>query len=374
VFIAKRTVWLGVFLIVACGGVEDSTPGTDAETDSAEDVIDDASADSAEDAIVDSTDSGADSAPDPDSTSGDTASPRLRDLRASIDGPVSTDVDLNGADAVVHIPVASIVTFTVFASDETSSSDALVIDFLDANGVALSPDESSYRNGLWSASVVLTPGVSLRTRVADEAGNVLVSEAALVAPSIAESILGEWSTRYFGAAQTQVSVRHHEWHDGTWSAVEGEYDASGIWAFDGEYITVETLETTGDPEPLLRAAVYVDNIYFSIAPLWLQSGGTNGLNGVWQSTAWSGQPEVELETALTLEGDGTFSMFIGESTSSGTWHTEVNEDYSEAFGNFLVVETSTRDGGALAEVESEVLLYRRRGDALLISPELRDAE
>ena len=369
----KRTLWLVACCAVACGGDDEAPSDPDVPSDSDGDT----SADTSEDPGTDSAgDVDAVEAADADAASGDTTPPRLRDLRASIDGPVSTDVDLNGDDALVHLPVESLATFTVFASDETTAGDVLVVDLVDADGTAVAPIESTFRNGLWSTSVSVRPGTALRARVADEAGNVVISDAALLVPSIEESILGEWSTRFFGEAQVQSSVRHHTWEAGDWSATEGEFAASGAWSFDGEHLVVETAETTGDADSRRRAEVYIDEIYFSIGPLRLESGGEDGLVGAWGNTAWTGSvdAEVAIATSLALGDDGTFTLSEGDASSAGDWRTEVNEDYSEAFGNFIVFETSIRDGAELAEVETEVLLYRRRGDSLLLSPQLRDSE
>ena len=181
----KRTLWLAACLLAACGGEDEPEPSTDTSPDTTTDADVDTASEIGPDADVDvDPDAEEDGDVDSDAASGDTTAPRMRDLRAAVDGPVSTDVDLNGGDSLVHIPVESLATFTVFASDETSDAGALVVDFVDAEDTVVEPIETAFRNGLWTASVSLAPGVALRARVADEAGNIVVSDAALVAPSI----------------------------------------------------------------------------------------------------------------------------------------------------------------------------------------------
>lgn len=373
--VARRQHLVGLAILAAACGGEDGESSLDAGADVVVDVAPDA-ADAAVDVPVDA-ETGADAVePDAQVDSGpsDAVPPRLRDVRASITGPVSTDVDLNGGDVEVILPVTSVAEFTIFASDDVSASDALIVDFIDADGEAVTNVETSFRNGLWNAVVDVGPGTALRARVSDEAGNQVLADAMLIVPTISEAIVGDWATRRFAEDQSQVSVRHHQWSDGEWAEDEGEYSASGTWAFDGEFIAIETAETTADAAPPLRSDVYVDEFYFDIGPLRLTDGSESGIIGTWASTAWIGDPEVEVVTELLLGADDRFTWTEGETSSGGSWRTEVNEDYSEAFGNFLVLDVESRDGAELGEVEVEVMLYRRRGDALLLAPQLRISE
>lgn len=361
---------LGIALLAAAGcGGEEADPSQDTSPDATPDVAEDGSGtpDVVEEVGVDVSDA----AGDADSGPADSTAPRLRDVRTSIDGAVSTDVDLNGGDVEVILPSAAVAAFTVFASDDISDSDALTVDFVDADGEPVAPTETSFRNGLWTAAIDVAPGMHLRARVSDEAGNEVIADAALVVPAIEDALLGDWATRRFGLDQTQIGVRHHEWTTGEWSEEEGDYAAAGTWSFDGEFITVVTTETTAGDTPILRSDVYVDEFYFSIGPMRQQSGSESGIVGTWTTTSWMGETEVERTVELSLGDDDQFTWTDGDSYAAGSWRTEVNEDYSEAFGNFLVLDVSSRDGAELAEVEVEISLYRRRGDALLISPQLR---
>ena len=369
--------------VAACGGDDDTSGDGAASTTTASNTT---ASNTSSDAGVDS---GGDDTGGDDTGGGDMEAPTFRDIRVSVSGEFGDEFDLNDEDGELLLPVPVPVEVTVFGQDDTTAPGDLTVELIEeGSGVAIALSDENFRNGLWRLTAPLGPGSVTRVRVTDEAGNAATSSAALVVPGLDQTILGRWKRPVFDRELQVLSQIYVEYTaDGAWS--REDVDLAGTWAIAEGVATVAETEL---PAELSRAPVqttalvHVDAFYLSLAPYERVEGEGEGARGVWRQTraeaaeAASGEfgEPVEVVTELELSEDDTWAETVtidGEaSTSSGTWRIEINEDYIESLGDFLVREVEVIDGAPVAEAETRIELFDIRGGRLLRSPFVRADE
>ena len=383
----------------ACSNGDDDGPDPDTGTDTGADVTEDTEADVTDDVAEDANDGGSDTEPDAaedvaDATAdisedadtgadvGDQQPPTLRDVRFDFDGSLGGSGDLNSDDVRVAIPRALDVTFTVFAIDDLAATEDLVVRVVDteADDAVIEPVSAELASGLWNVGVVVSAGSSLVVEVEDEAGNVARSEGALVLPSVADVIVGDWVGRTFLEDQSALEVRNWSFAaDGTFTV--DNPDGTGDYAVEG--FTIDVIQRTGDDATTewRRSDAYVDELYVDFDPLNFMGDAdpTSDLVGTWTTSAEylsdpGGDVVASETTTVVFEDDGDWSLFTDRTgdgamrlTEVGTFRIELNENYSESFGDFIVWETTARNGSAITP-ETHVDQWRLRGGQLLIAP------
>lgn len=359
---------LGLLLVIGCDndggdGGEDTVPGEDVSAD----------------AVTDKS------------------PPEFRIVLVEIQASPSVPVDLNNKDVERVLPMAFPAVFTVFATDDTSAADALVVTVLEGDGMTpVEGQAAAFANGLWDVEVpAVGPGQTYRVRVEDEAGNGLVWDYALTIPTLADAVVGDWDTRFYD----ELGAHSHSWEatwneDGTWeeSRVEPAKQVEGTWAIHGDLLTVyETKSEPGDADPATverrdESGFYVDEIYFAAAPLLRADDGT-GLEGVWTRArkGWLHDGEsltlvADVTDTLELVDDGTFEIRVKGTdnwdpsylmVSQGSWVLVPNENYIENYGDYLVFNVETIDDVPEDPPMSWVDLMVIRHDMLLLSPKVR---
>lgn len=330
--------------------------------------------------------------------SNDSEAPTISDLRVAIDGDFGVSGELNTGDVDHVMPGPDTAEMTVIARDDTTAVDALTVEVVDADGAARTPVDSSLSNGLWRVRVAIAPGDELRARVTDEAGNQTTSEHALLIPTLAEAMVGKWEIWFFDDTKT----RTHKWlFDSTadgWSETRQDsgLELTGTWQIDGQTAMVSETTRSQDPIDTDTATVerrrdgrfHVDAQYMAFDPYYRMDSGT-GLPGTW-TRSWSiYEPDTSgalvlaeevSETLTTTDTDWSESRTVTDhrggtatdstTTRAGTYRIEINGNYSQDVGNFLVRTIQTVDGSPVTASE-DWELYLIRLDALLISPMLR---
>ena len=347
--------------------------------------------------LVVGCDGGGSSGGGEDIVPGETTPPEFRDVRVEIQAAPSIPLDLNNKDVERVLPMAFPAVFTVFATDDTTAADALIVTILEGDGTTpVEGQAAAFANGLWDVEVpAVGPGQTFRVRVEDEAGNGVVWDYALAIPTLAEAVTGDWDTRFYD----ELGAHSHSWEatwneDGTWeeSRVEPAVQVEGTWALDGDPLTVaETKSEPGDGDPATvdhkrETGFYVDEIYFAAAP-YLRSGDGTGLEGTWSRARKRWQDDgdgltlvEDVTDTLELLADGTLEITVEGPQDDqpddllvmkGSWVLVPNENYIENYGDYLVMEVDTLDGVVQDNPVSWVALMVIRHDLLLLSPKVR---
>lgn len=375
-----------------CAALSTTACSTDTESDADTGPADTEPADTGADAVdatADTTDTALDTMDeevdtensDADASPEDTVAPTFRDVRFSISGAVSVELDLNAADRDVVAPWAVAAEFSVIASDDVTSSSDLMVEVRTSDDSVVAPDASAFDSGVWSLTVEVVPGESYRVVVTDEAGNTSEPSRALALPSLAEAMADAWEQRQYNAEGDLETTVTFAWDEaGTWAA-EGSGEGSGSWSVEGERL-VTTFGSSLGIERILDA--YVDGVYLDPDPYALD-GTASGWQGEW-TRSWDlrstegGTPEGSVDERLTLAAEGVYAhertvsdadgAVVEERTESGTWVRVPNESYTDTVGDFLVRTVTSVDEEAV-EPEEIVDLARVRGDRLLVSPLIR---
>lgn len=379
-FLVSLTTVGALSAVVACSDSDESTPdtgGQDVGQDASGDIGADTGADTVDDTSPDAiVDVGSDVGP------ADDRAPTLRDIRYDFVGDLGGGGDLNALDKRAAIPTALELTFTVFAIDNSTATEDLTVRVLDVAGeeeTELTPTATELASGLWDLTYLVEAGVVLQVEVADEAGNAVRSEGALTIPSVGEVLVGDWVGRTFESDQSVLTAR--DWtfaDDGTWTAASP--DAEGAYEVDG--FSVSLRETVGDDaaDEWRHAVAYVDDLYVDFDPFTFtgDAAPTTDLVGTWVSTATildtDGTEIAQVSDTVVFGDDGNWSRAwerTGDSpasrTAGGAFRIELNENYSENFGDFIVWETTEEDGEDV-EMETTMIQWRLRGETLLLAP------
>jgi hypothetical protein len=342
---------------------------------------------------------------DVDAAPADTQAPELRDVRATLEGDLGVTLELNSRDAEHVIPVAGTAEFTVLVRDDLDAVDAIAVELIDADDAAVDLESIELRNGLWRLRVAIAPGDQLRVRARDSAGNARTGDHALILPELRDAVVGAWETWFFDDTQTIT----HE-HTATWdrdaSDADGAFSESrpdtgvtvaGTWTQDGVSLAVDRRTRTGgadpdtDPDTIEQRRVglfHIDPIYFALDP-YQRTAGTSGVEGTWERT-WTLHEPDQGELVLAEEVTETLEITTGTwtetrtvidhrgaspvtttTTRSGTWRIELNDNYTEAVGDFLVRQVTDDNGTPVSDAPETWELHIIRAGRLLISPMLR---
>jgi hypothetical protein len=341
-----------------------------------------------------------------DGSSTDEEAPSFRDVSASIQGEFSSQVDLSESATRV-LPVPAMTTFTVFADDNETGAEQLGIDVIDAQGEPLADQSSTFTSGLWKISVEVRPGMEVRLRATDRAGNSATTESTLKIPSQAEALVKDWQRRTYTNDDQSIDERINLSieGDGTWeeqrpdATLGGDYSVHGdVLRFSRTYLS--SSDTNRETiERQVRSNYYVDGTYMHRSP-WQRDGTADeseGVAGTWtrsykEYTPQDGAVSLKREVTSTLtlsensESDNTWSRtrsgtdYNGDqgsaftSTTSGTWKVVENESYGGNFGDYLVRTKTHEDGTALESPETMSELFYTPLDLLLVSPYLDTEE
>jgi len=307
-------------------------------------------------------------------------------VRIVIDGEYSTEVDLD-AERSVTLPIAQEAELVVFASDETSDVENLTVTLVDTRTDMPIEATGGVDSGLWKLDFEIAAGVTLRVDVADEAGNVSQSEGTLDLPTAEEALIGDWELRTYDTESTIIARGDETWsEDGTWEREErdGRGTSSGTFSFtdDGMLDVVRSVDAGVEMDPGMRmlSTPWIDDIYFVASVFERTAEGDDRIDGTWERT-WiegpeDGSADVTVRHVLTLNGDDTYleERYEGDAvvrTVAGTWSLVENEDYADAFGDFLVRTASELNGEEILGAEPGVDLIRVRAGRLLLDPALR---
>ncbi|MGM0556100.1 MAG: hypothetical protein ACQEVA_06960 [Myxococcota bacterium] len=339
----------------------------------------------------------ADGMADTDTPSDDEA-PEYRDIKASIQGTFSSQVDLRSGDQRRVLPVAAPVQFTVFATDNETGAEDLTVEVVDPDGQPLGA-EATFSNGLWKLDLEIAPGDTAYVRTTDEAGNAATSEYALIIPTRAEAVQGNWERLFYNrekAVANRWPVTYAE--DGTWEVEQDEGVVGGTYEANEDQLTLtQTFDEaaqdgdtdTNTVEEQRVMSYYVDNTFLMPAP-YETEGDDSTVEGTWTRTYDVRKPvdgtldaySTATET-LEFNEDGTWSwtrvdeLEAGgseETSESGTYTLEISDGYIENYGNYLFIEVTSRDGTELTTAEEDVWLQRFRLGKMLINPNVRVGE
>ena len=330
----------------------------------------------------------------------DPVPPELRDIRVDIEGPLGLTAELNTGDVRHVLPGEGTAEVTAIARDDTTAVEDLTVEVVSDSGDPLAALESEVRNGLWRIRVQVAPGDQLRVRVTDEAGNQATGAHALIVPALSEAVVGAWEMWFVDDSMTVNHTYQIDWDAGSWSEIRQDSGLvrAGDWVIAGDLAQVSETTRSADPpdadpatvESRRDARMHIDALYMSLDPFYRMDAGT-GLSGIWQRT-WAiheagagGGVELaeEGEETLTLTAtDWTETRTITDprggspsvttATRAGTYRVEINDNYSEDVGDFLVRTVTTVEGAPMTESDTSEL-YVTRLDALLLTPMLRMA-
>jgi hypothetical protein len=341
-----------------------------------------------------------------DGGSTDEEAPSFRDVSASIQGEFSSQIDLSESATRV-LPVPAMTTFTVFADDNETGAEQLSIDVVDATGESLDEQSTSFSAGLWKITVEVSPGMEVRVRATDRAGNSTTTESTLEIPSQAEALVNSWQRRTYTNDDQSIDERFNLSikDDGTWEEQRPDTTLGGDYTVDGDVLRFSRTYLSGNDtnretiERQVRSTFYVDGTYMHRSP-WQRDGtadGSEGVAGTWARSykvyaPRDGAVSLKREVTSTLtfsensESDNTWSRtrsgteYSGDqgssftSTTSGTWRVVENESYGGNFGDYLVRTTTHEDGTALESPETTSELFYAPLDLLLLSPYLDTGE
>lgn len=334
-----------------------------------------------------------------DAAPSDTEAPELRDLRVTIEGDLGVTLELNTRDAQHIIPAPGTAEFVVLARDDSSPAEALSVEVIDATEAARAPLESELRNGLWRVRIDVAPGDQLRVRVADQAGNTVESQHVLQVPALEQALAGAWEAWFFDDTQTVTHIWLADWSaGGTWTETREDsgYVSAGTWALDG--LTLErAARTSTGPDPDADDTTiewrrdgdfYVDGTYFAPDP-YVRTAGSSGVEGTWERSRERWEPDqgglvlaeevsetitfdisTWNETRTVIDHRGA-SPATTITTRAGDYRIELNDNYTEAIGNFLVRTVTELDGTTVAGEPETWELHVTRLGRLLVSPMLR---
>ncbi len=344
-------------------------------------------------------DASTDGSPD---AAADATPPEVLDYRVTLQGPPVVSLEVNAADAEAILPSLTELEATIRGEDDVTAPEDLVVEFVDAEGMAFTPSDQTFRNGLHRITTSVEPGQVVRARVTDAAGNSATSDFQLRIPTLTEALARDWELRFFDTDQTIVS----RWttsmsEDGTWaeSREDTGRDLGGTFTVDGSGIVMEVRSSMGGTAPedsdsstveeRTTAELYVDENFLAVAPYTRTEMSAGGMTGTWENHRSIERPisgalalAEERAITLTLGDDGTFtetvtvtdhtsgSPVMTETTRSGTWEVVANENYSEAVADFLAFTTDMRDGMAVDPPEEELVAHKEQRGFLLLAPRL----
>jgi hypothetical protein len=340
--------------------------------------------------------------------------PTWRSIIISInDDDFSSEANISSADESRIIPIVVDAEFRVFVIDDLTLGEDLIVDVVENDDTVIE-QTVEFRNGLWRISTRLVPGNCYRVRTEDGDGHVILSEHELCILSRDASAIGAWTRRWYTEGEQSVTRTQSFTvnDDMTWSDSYSDRDLerTGRYEFlDDGNLLIEVRTSSGSAEAsdddedsetvevATRGAFYVDQTYLDFQP-WLRTAPGEDVAGSWERS-WEvlmpgdgGDLEVVetwTEALELIEGVGeddpgtwTGSQTItpaegAEIVSSwaGHWEIEINEDYTESVGNFLVRTVEEQDDEALEEpFDVWFELYAERADTLVIVPLLRNEE
>lgn len=313
--------------------------------------------------------------------SADTTPPEIRDVRGTLGAPSPGTLDLGSSDDQRIISSPTPLTLQVFTTDDTSATDALVVQAVDGAGQPLADQQATLHNGLWEIATTAKPDLSIHVEVADEAGNKTRWPYAAVFPSREQALVRTWTLLVYDATGTVATRPHDTVTSDSWCQeddAQGGGPRGGTWAVgsDGR-LTVETRHRMAcdsadfgaewdSVEQTRTAAFYVDATYFSDRPYTRQDGATpTDITGTW--TRQADVPSAVTAT-LAFQGDGTYTEQTEDGhTNEGTYEVRHNSDYTTDFGQLLVLTTTRVDGTDVTPTVA-VHYWTLQGGMLLVDP------
>ncbi|MEM1414065.1 MAG: hypothetical protein AAGH15_04160 [Myxococcota bacterium] len=305
---------------------------------------------------------------DGDGGPSDLVPPEFRDVRATLQGDLATEIDLSGEDQVFVLPSARTFAFSVFVRDDVSAAADMSVS-VRVNGAAGTPSAApTFESGLWRFELEVGPGESVEVVVADEAGNETLGPAMLVVPSREEAVVGTWEQAFFDDGQRITGRFIHVLSAmGDYTRRDGEDEDRGSYSVDATTLGLTLVATTES------SAYYVDNVFLAPGP-WTRTDGNTGIVGAWTvETTLGGETTTR---TLIVGDDDTWSERVETGgtlveETSGTYRTELNEDYVESIGEFFIRSVTERDGSPVTEEPLAELFVLREG-LLLLAPWTRD--
>ncbi len=311
----------------------------------------------------------------------DAVPPDIRDVRGTLGAPTPGTLDLGSSDAQRIITAPTPLTLQVFATDDVSATDALSVVALDDTGQPLADQTATLHNGLWEIATTATPGLSLHVAVDDEAKNRTTWPYAAVFPTREQALVRQWSLLVYDENGTVTARPLDTLTSDSWCQdddAQGGGPRGGSWSVQADgRLTIETRHqmacdtkdfgTEWDSVEATRtAAFYVDATYFSDRPYVRQGGAASAdITGTW--TRQADLPQTATST-LTLLADGTFSESTEDAHQrAGTYEIQHNSDYTNDFGQLLILTTTRVDGADVAPTVG-VHYWTLQNDQLLVDP------
>lgn len=320
------------------------------------------------------------------SAADDSQPPEIRDVQATLGGSSGGALDLAKSSARRVITGATPLTVKVFATDDQTKTESLIVRALDAQREPLADQAAKLHNGLWRISLTAKPGLTVRVAVADAAGNEAAWPHPAVFPTRSQALIRQWTLLVYDAAGDVVDRPSYTVTADRWCQQDDAADGGprgGSWSVgDDGRLKLETRHqkpcTTGDfgsewgsIEEVRIAEFYVDATYFSDRPYARQGGGAKGsLAGTWSykvEIKKSGADKT-VTPSLVLRDDKTFEQQTeGGRKLSGTYRLEHNSDYANNFGDLLLLVVTKIDGASVAKT-TVAHYYALRDDRLLVDP------
>lgn len=312
----------------------------------------------------------------------DTVAPEIKDVQGTLGDPSPGSLDLSSSDAQRVITAPTPLTLRISAKDDVTSTDKLSVQALDGSDQPLADQTATFHNGLWEIATTAKVGLSIHVAVSDEAKNQTVWPHAAVFPTKDEAVVRKWTLLVYDSNANVVSRPNMTVTTDTWCQDDdaaGNGPSGGDWSVLGDgRLQLDTRHhmacssaTPGTVESTRTSEFYVDATYFSDQ---LYAGGGSStpgdIVGTWTYSVdiKSGGQTQTITPKLDLTSGLTFTQDTEDGhTLQGTYEIRHNTDYSNDFGELLVLTVDTMDGGSVTPVTS-VHYFTVRDGKLLVDP------